>query len=231
MCRRTAWPPPHKLKTYLCVFYYNYCQHIHKCTLLHGAKEKSFFFCECLSNSLKLPQQSRRLTHWRGISCVTLPPSSVWHPVLQRFGYFSFCTTSPIQAAKVKLWLECQSHRNVSCRVALLTVKCAGVKQWRDGPLFVRAEVVSCVCTSEPGESSSGMSLPHPPLFFSLSILSICSLEFPASSDVSVVERRSLRPCVVWRIRRERVKTLTPSAAHPQDATKPACLLSVGKLK
>lgn len=54
MCRRTAWPPPHKLsvqmqmkeklKTYLCVFYYNYCQHIHKYTLLHGAKEKSFFF-------------------------------------------------------------------------------------------------------------------------------------------------------------------------------------------
>lgn len=65
------------------------------------------------------------------------------------------------------------------------------------------AEAVSVKCpragTSEHGESSwpSGMSLPHPPLFFSLPILSVCSLKFLASGDVSAVERRFPRPCVV----------------------------------
>lgn len=71
------------------------------------------------------------------------------------------------------------------------------------------------------------MSPPHPPLFFSLSILSVCSLKFLASGDVSVAEQRCPRPCVLWRIRRERVKTLTPSATRMQDCTKPACLCIV----
>lgn len=63
-------------------------------------------------------------TKWQGISCLSLPSFSVWHPALRPSGHFSFCTTSLIQAADWTVGCVSAVVEICSCGVALHSGVC-----------------------------------------------------------------------------------------------------------